>query len=93
MVIVKDLRIEDALKGYDFTKIDAPKFVDKKRSPGLAVGGRFASLEELKLECQDYDVYIQKIQEVKFDDGIKGYWAVYACREKTYNGGIAIYRR
>lgn len=83
MIFGEHLNIDVALAGCTYTKIENPAFRDKSGESGLAMGGRFSSVDELKKECCDYDVYIHSLQDAKQGGTHPCFWAVYACREKT----------
>ena len=90
MILGKSINIDVALKDYSYTKLDQPAFRDNDGQSGLAMGGKFSKMEELQRECADYDVYILSLQEMKGENGTSGYWAVYACRQKTASKSTAL---
>lgn len=86
--------LNTTLAGMSFNKIDSPTFMDKNGKPGIAVGGLFATLEEIQYECETNDIYIHSLEETKSATGQTSYWMVYACREKSIpKNAMAILKR
>ena len=75
--------IDSTLSGCSYTKIEKPNFLDKHGKPGVAIGGHFSDLDEIRYECATTDLYIHSLEEMKNAAGQTTYWMVYSCREKS----------
>jgi len=95
MILGKALNVGITLKELPYIKVNSAKFIDKNKKLGATIGGKFASLDDIKKECHEYDVYIHTLQEMTRENGAQGYWMVYACRHKTAarSTGTTMYRR